>query len=273
VATLNLAMMQTHDEHDSKEVGHEEKGKFIGLVRPLLAEFLGTAFFIAIGMMGACSNSGVFTTAFSFGMPLMILSAGFGHMSGAYFNPAVTVGALLAKEIKPIMAVCYFLVQIIGGIAAAGFVKLVLSRWFYSNCHGGATLLAKRFVQYNVSTVLYDAEASVQWWQGTLIEFMVTFVFVTIFIMVAADLKAKTSLAPLIIGFAFVGCMLASNAFTGGSLNPARSLGPAIFANEWKDHYVYWLGPLIGAVLAGVVYRFVWAYKDRRITKDTPFIH
>ncbi|CAF1048467.1 unnamed protein product [Didymodactylos carnosus] len=204
--------------------------------------------------MGVCSRSGVLTSAFSFGLPLMILSYGFGHMSGAYFNPSVTLGAVLAGEILPIMAMLYFIMQIMGGIAAGGILKVILRQRAYGLCQGGATLLAKYAPFNNTSGAAgiphHYPDESVVWWEGLLIEMIVTFVFVTIFIMVAVDLKAKTGLAPLIVGFTFVACMVSSD-----SLNPARSLGPAIFANQWDNHYVFWIGPILGAVLAGAGYR------------------
>jgi glycerol uptake facilitator-like aquaporin len=101
--------------------------------------------------------------------------------------------------------------------------------------------------------------------QGILIEFIVTFILVTVILMVALDTKSKTGLAPILIGFTLAVNILAVGAYTGGSLNPARSLGPAIFANEWENHFVYWIGPLVGAIFAGFLYRTVWAHYDRRL--------
>jgi len=87
---------------------------------------------------------------------------------------------------------------------------------------------------------------------------------------VALDTKSKTGLAPVLIGFTLAAGILAAGALTGGSLNPARSLGPAIFANQWEHHFVYWIGPLVGAIIAGLLYRAVWAHHDRRFFVKRP---
>ncbi len=105
------------------------------------------------------------------------------------------------------------------------------------------------------------------------IELLLTFVFVTIILMVTIDNKTKSNFAPVYIGIALCVCIFASlvefscpliiyfsfmyrNMLTGGSLNPARSLGPAIFANVWSHHYIYWIGPMAGATIAGGFYRY-----------------
>lgn len=237
------------------EPATETKTQFIQLIRPLLVELIGTAVFILIGLWGTCSGQGVLAAALSFGFTLMVLTASFGHISGAHFNPSVTVGVLIAGEIQPIVATLYVVVQLLGGIAAAGILRLLVAAHPYEVCKGGATFLAS-----------YAAEGdSVRAWQGIIIEFFVTFLLVTVLLMVALDTKSKSGLAPLIIGFAYGVSILAIGAFTGGSLNPARSLGPAIFFNFWQDHFVYWIGPLVGAIVAGLLYRLVWAHHDRRL--------
>lgn len=245
----------------------EDKNQFIQVIRPLLVELIGTTLFILIGMWGACSEGGVIAAALSFGLALMIFSASFGHISGVHFNPAVTIGVLIAGEMQAVMAILYVVMQLLGGIAAGGLLRLLLASRAYAACKGGATLLrtytAINETRYSGS-VLYTVD-SVGIWQGITIEFIVTFVLVTVILMVALDTKSKTGLAPIIMGFALAVNILAIGAYTGGSLNPARSLGPAIFSNQWENHFVYWIGPLVGAIVAGFLYRTVWAHYDRRM--------
>jgi MIP family channel proteins len=255
------------------DAGNEDKNKFIQVVRPLLVELIGTGLFVLIGMWGACSNGGVIAAALSFGLALMVFAASFGHISGVHFNPAVTLAVLIAGEMQAVMAILYVIMQLLGGIAAGGILRLLLPTRTFNACRGGATLLTE-YTAYNTTgpsgaSVPYVVD-SVRIWQGILIEFIVTFVLVTVILMVALDTKSKTGLAPILIGFTLAANILAVGAYTGGSLNPARSLGPAIFANEWHNHFVYWIGPIVGAVVAGFLYRTVWAHYDRRMFVKRP---
>jgi len=249
------------------DVVPEDKNKFIQVIRPLLVELIGTTLFVLIGMWGTCSGGGVIAGALSFGLALMVFAASFGHISGVHFNPSVTIGVLIAGEMQAVMAILYAVMQLLGGIAAGGILRLLLAGRTYSACRGGATLLT-HYVAFNETGAngpVYHVADHVRIWQGILIEFIVTFVLVTVILMVALDTKSKTGLAPILIGFTLAVNILAIGAYTGGSLNPARSLGPAIFANEWENHFVYWIGPLVGAIIAGFLYRTVWAHYDRRM--------
>lgn len=255
-------------ETEKAPVRTDEKKKFIHLIRPLTVELIGTTLFILIGLWGACSGGGVLAAALSFGLAIMVFSASFGHISGVHFNPAVTIGVLVAGEIQAVVAILYVIMQLLGGIAAAGIVRLLLSKHVYDKCTGGATFLTDYKVPNGTyGEILIDEIHPVQ---GIFIELIATFVLVTVIVMVALDTKGKTGLAPLLIGFTLAVGILAVGAYTGGSLNPARSLGPAIFSHHWDDHYVYWIGPLVGAIVAGLFYRTVWAHYDRRLFVKRP---
>ncbi|CAF1226263.1 unnamed protein product [Rotaria sp. Silwood1] len=248
------------------DVVPEDKNKFIQVIRPLLVELIGTTLFVLIGMFGACSGGGVIASALSFGLALMVFAASFGHISGVHFNPAVTIGVLIAGEMQAVMAILYVVMQLLGGIAAGGLLRLLLATPIYKKCEGGTTLLTKyAFNETNVKGVVEYVNDSVRIWQGIIIELIVTFILVTVILMVLLDTKSKTGLAPILVGFTLAASILAVGAYTGGSLNPARSLGPAIFADRWQHHYVYWIGPLVGAIVAGLLYRTVWAHYDRRM--------
>jgi len=248
-------------------VNAADNNKFIQVIRPLLVELIGTALFILIGLWGACSGGAVLAASLSFGLALAIFAASFGHISGVHFNPAVTIGVLIAGEVQIVMAILYIVAQLLGGIAAGGLLRLLLVNRAYDSCKGGATLLAT-YPAHNETTaagrVFYAADY-LRDWQGIFIEAIATFVLVTVILMVALDTKSKTGLASLLIGFALAVNILAIGAYTGGSLNPARSLGPAVFSYQWQYHYVYWIGPIVGAIVAGLLYRTVWASSDRRI--------
>jgi len=267
--TVTTTVVRKHGDGDASE----DKNKFIHIIRPLLVELIGTALFVLIGIWGVCANAGILVAALAFGLALMVFSASFGHISGVHFNPSVTIGVLIAGEMQPVMAILYVVMQLLGGIAAGGILRLLLRSHVYATCKGGATLLTTYSIPTNITSsngLITYADDSVRIWEGIIMEFIVTFVFVTVIIMVALDTKSKTGLAPILIGLTLAVCMLAVGQLTGGSLNPARSLGPAIFSGRWENHFVYWIGPLVGAIIAGLLYRAVWAHNDRRLFVKRP---
>ncbi|CAF3521840.1 unnamed protein product [Adineta steineri] len=236
---------------------------FNNIVQPIIAELIGTTFFILIGLFGACNgdnkNSSL-TAGFSFGFSLIILIASFGHMSGGHFNPAVTVGVLISGAIDLKKGLLYILMQLIGGSMAAGLFRLLSHTTTYQRCRGGATFLVTIQTPKEMGGIITDR---INWWEGICIELLLTFIFVTVILMVSINNKSKSNIASIYNGIALCVCIFASNKLTGGSLNPARSLGPAIFANVWSHHYIYWIGPLFGAILAGGFYRFIWSINDQ----------
>lgn len=147
---------------------------------------VGTGLFILIGMWGACSGGGVLAAALSFGLALMVFAASFGHISGVHFNPAVTIGVLIAGEIQAIMAILYIVMQLLGGknrcdekktekitkmfdelgLAAGGLLRLLLPNRVFDGCAGGATLLTKYpSVNTTVNGVVQVMDDGVTIWQ------------------------------------------------------------------------------------------------------------
>ncbi|CAF0949311.1 unnamed protein product [Adineta ricciae] len=241
---------------------------FSNIVQPIIAELIGTTFFILIGLLGACNDDNKYhslTTAFSFGFSLIIFIASLGHISGGHFNPAVTFGMFIAGAVDLKKGSLYILMQLIGGAMAAGIFRLLSHTTVYHRCYGGATFLVTVKTPKGSNGYILDR---IDWWEGLSLELLLTFVFVTVILLVSVNQKSKSSFAPIYNGIALCACILASNMLTGGSLNPARSLGPAIFANVWSHHYIYWIGPLIGGTIAGGFYRYIWGRNDRLSTDD-----
>ena len=168
-----------------------------------------------------------------------------GHVSGAHFNPAVTFGFLITRKIRPLTAVAYWGSQLLGGILGV----LVLSVVF-----GGAgdmTDLANSAESTNYGATALHGDVSP--FVGILIEAALTFVLVFVIFQVAVDEKGPAMIAPLAIGMTVALAAMVGGPLTGGSLNPARSFAPALIAGYWTDHYVYWIGPFIGAGLGALV--------------------
>lgn len=236
--------------------------RFEEFVRPALAEFFGVTLFVCISCLSVQLSGGGATTLVPFsgvgialghGLTIGLLVVALGDVSGAHLNPAVTFGALLAGAIGPLQAAIYLFAQLSGSLAGAGLTKGVLPGAVYENISGGAHNLA----------------SGVSPGQGVLCEIVLTTVLVLTVLMSAVDSRTKSPLAPLAIGFAVTVDILAGVLVTGASMNPARSFGPAVVVSSintdvWTYHYVYWIGPALGAVVAAAWYKLFLASSENR---------
>lgn len=208
--------------------------------REVLAEGIGTFILVFAGTgavmvndisQGAVTHIGI---SFVFGAVVAALIYGIGHISGAHFNPAVTLafwtsGFFPKKRVLP-----YILAQSVGAIAASTFLLISLGR--VANL--GATL-----------------PLNGNWLQSLLLEFVLTFILMFIIFGSGLDRRAHIGFAGLAIGLT-VGMEAAfMGPITGASMNPVRSLGPAFVGGIWQHHWVYWVAPILGAQLAMIVYR------------------
>jgi MIP family channel proteins len=180
--------------------------------------------------------------ALAFGLALTVIVAAIGHVSGAHVNPAVTLGLAVTNKFSWQYVPIYIGAQLVGAIVGA------IAVWIcYGETAREAAALAATFPTDGVGDI-----------RALLAEIMVTFVLVFVIISVATDERAPAGVAPLAVGFALACGVLIAGPITGGSLNPARTLGPMIVAGQFSAVWVYIVGPIVGAVLAAVVYdRFV----------------
>ena len=208
--------------------------------RKLIAEFIGTYFLIFAGtgsividdMTNSITHVGV---ALTFGLVIMALIYTFGHISGAHFNPAVTIGFWLRGDVSLKVGLCYVATQFFAAMAAS-FTLYVL---FGNVARLGATL--------PISTAA----------QSFGLEFILTFVLMIVILGSAVHGKAVISFAGVSIG-ATVGLMaMFAGPISGASMNPARSLGPALMSGVTDDLWLYMTAPLLGAVAAVIVYRIL----------------
>jgi aquaporin Z len=210
--------------------------------RAYLAELLGTFLFFAIGLssvqaVGALGDAAplLVVVPFAFGLGLLAAIFAFGHLSGGHFNPAVTVAMVIDGRTTPTDAVGYIVAQVIGAIAAAG---LVLVLWSQEAVAGTITAPGSGFGDM----------------QALALEGVLTAIFL---LVILASTKHASSLAALAIPLTLVAIHLVAVPFTGSSVNPARSIGPALVGGDLSSLWIYLVAPIIGAIVAALVYRAV----------------
>ncbi len=194
-----------------------------------------------------------------FGLIITVMIYALGHISGAHFNPAVTLGFVLARHFPLGRLVGYWIVQVLGAILAAGCLRLLLG----DVAHLGATIPA----------------GSGGAWQSFGLEALLTFFLMFVIMAMATDTRAVGQAAALAIG-ANVGLeALFAGPISGASMNPARSLGPALIGWTWTAQWVYMLAPFLGAAAGAYVYRLLlaeerhvhrWRRRRQRVPSKRP---
>jgi aquaporin Z len=221
-----------------------------------LAEFLGTFWLVLCGCGAAVlaakfpqTGIGFMGVALAFGLSVVTMAYAVGHISGGHFNPAVTVGQLVAGRIDAGSAVGYVLAQVIGAIAAAAVLA------FIANGKPGFDLVASGFAANG-----YGEHSPGNYGIGAaaVTEFVMSFFFLIVILGVTSR-GAPAGFAPLAIGLTLTLIHLVSIPVTNTSVNPARSTGPALFVGGWalSQLWLFWLVPLLGAATAGVLWRML----------------
>lgn len=211
------------------------------MIKAGLAEFLGTFTLVFVGAAAVASGEGVAVAALAHGIILAAIVYTYGHISGAHVNPAVTAGVLVARKIEPVRAVIYWIAQFLGGIVAA----------FLSNALIASVTPDPANVGQTVGSLTQTAP-----WSAAVVELVVTFFLVSAVIQAAVYGRAG-NLAGLAIGFTLLASIAAAGTFTGASLNPARTLGPALVAGDLSYILPYFVGMFGGGILAGLIHSFL----------------
>jgi aquaporin Z len=206
--------------------------------RKYLAELVGTFILVVVGSMTIVAAGMMGTpiqavVPFGFGLGLLAAIQSAGYVSGGHFNPAVTLGALLDRRIDVMNAVGYVVAQVIGAIAASGFVLLIASQQAVRDT--ASSFPDGRMVQ------------------GLAVETLLTAIFVLVILTVT---KRAPNHAAFAIPLTLTVIHFAGIPFSGASVNPARSLAPALVGGNLDGNIIVWIaGPLLGAVLGWAVYR------------------
>lgn len=227
-------------------------------MKKLVAEFIGT-FWLVLGGCGsavlACNYPGAgigfVGVALAFGLTVVTMAYAIGHISGAHLNPAVSVGCWIAGRLESKDLIGYIVAQVLGGIAAAGILYVIATGngssigTFASNGYG------------DLSPGKYSLTAAL------VCEVVMTFIFLLV-ILGATDERAPKGFAGLAIGLCLTLIHLISIPVTNTSVNPARSTSQALFAGgeSLSQLWLFWVAPIAGAILAGLVYKAVFATKS-----------
>jgi aquaporin Z len=210
--------------------------------RAYVAELLGTFLFFAIGLTSVQAVGALTTAApllvvvpFAFGFGLLAAIFAFGHISGGHFNPAVTIAMVVDGRTTPTDAVGYIVGQVVGAIGAA---VLVLLLWSQAAVAGTITAPGNGFTDI----------------QALILETVLTAGFV---LVILASTRHAASLAALAIPVTLVAIHFAAVPFTGASVNPARSIGPALIGGDPSKVWIYIVAPIVGGIVAALVYRAI----------------
>jgi MIP family channel proteins len=219
----------------------------------LVAEAVGTFLFVFVGAgsvvlatHAGASGPGLVGIALAHGLALAVLVSAFGAVSGGHFNPAVTVAVRLAGGIEWTKAAAYVAAQLVGAAAAGYLLAVVMPVQAAEDAALGVPALGSGM-----------GAAS-----GIVVEAVLTMVLVLAVFGTAIDPRGP-KIGGLAIGLAVAADVMMGGPLTGAAMNPARWFGPAVASTSWDNWYVWWIGPLIGAILAAVLYRYVFEGEAR----------
>ncbi|MBQ6660485.1 MAG: MIP family channel protein [Lachnospiraceae bacterium] len=229
----------------------------MGSSKKYVAELIGTMVLVIVGcgtaMLVGCDakfGSGYILTAFAFGLAIVALAYSIGNVSGCHVNPAVSVAFWVKGDLSTSDLCGYIVSQCFGAFAGAGILKGMFSL-------GEVTDQTKSLGSNGLGNVGGSVGA------GILVECVLTFIFIYAILGVTSKKAKHGNIAGLVIGLTLVLVHILGIGLTGTSVNPARSLGPALFAaiggvtDPIKDVWVFFVGPLLGALLAALLFRFL----------------
>lgn len=218
------------------------------IIRHAYSEFLGTFALVFVGsgaiMTAAMGNGTVMDVAVAHGLVLAVFVSAFMRIA-AHFNPAVTIGFLFTRRITPKLALVHIIAQFAGAIVAAFLLKALFPVEIFTNSHGGG------------QSIITEIGGMQPW----LLEAIATFFLMTVIYGTAVDPRAP-NVGGFGIGLTVAAAILVIGPLTGGSLNPARSFGPAVASGVYEALGIYTLAPIVGAVVAALAYEHLILKRD-----------
>jgi aquaporin TIP len=224
-------------------------------LRRSVAELVGAFALTFIGAGSIMSGAGLVGVAFAHGLVIAVMASSVGHISGGHFNPAVTFGFLVTRRIAPVLAVAYWVSQLLGATIAA-----LLLKWIYPDAVADRAKLGAPLLNGQVSVGA-----------GFIVEVLLTFFLVWVIFATAADPGGTfKSIAGLAIGFTITLDVLMGGPLTGAAMNPSRAFGPELVQREWADAWIWYIGPLLGGGLAVLAYELLYLRPPRPVPVGPP---
>lgn len=222
------------------------------LAQKIGAEALGTFVLVFFGVGAAIATGNIVAIALAFGLSVMVMSYAVGHISGGHFNPAVSVGAAIAGRLAWVQAGIYAATQIVAAIVAAAALFTIhkgVDGWDAEGAMG-----------QNGFGDLSPGGGDFAIWAAIIAELIATAIFLYVILAATDKRNPNVAAAPAAIGLAYAGILFALIPLTGGSINPARSIGPALFAgtDSIVQLWLFILAPLLGAAIAGITYALIF---------------
>lgn len=212
-------------------------------MKKYISEFVGTFVLVLVACgVAVVTNANVVATSLAFGLVIVAMAYSIGNVSGCHINPAVSFAMLMTKKITLKEFACYVIAQIAGAFVGSAILGVLLGN----------------FSALGANTYGLDGQLATTVWIALLVEIILTFIFVTAILGVTSR-EENSRVAGIVIGLTLVLVHLIGISFTGTSVNPARSLAPAILqgGTAMKEVWVFIVAPLIGSLLASLFYRFV----------------
>ncbi|MGH2614415.1 MAG: MIP/aquaporin family protein, partial [Thermomicrobiales bacterium] len=223
------------------------------LWRASLAEFLGpfTLVVAAVGAIISTQNlsdgGNLVAVALAHGLAIGLMVAALGHVSGGHFNPAVTIGMLATGEVGVTRAVSYIIAQLVGGLAGAAILTVIFP---------ALGPMGRNNTGVNLGVLGLGPDVTVA--GAVIMEVVMTFFLVLVIFGTAVDPRGPKAIAGLVIGLTITMDILAGGRVTGAAMNPARAFGPALVQQDFTNWWIYWVGPIIGGLIAAFAYKYFW---------------
>jgi len=217
------------------------------LGKQCVAEFIGTFALIFVGVGAIYHNAGLLAIALAHGLTIAVMVSATGGISGGQLNPAVTFGLLVGGQMDVRRSIAYWIAQLAGATVAAFLLLFLFTGQVDPN---NQPLPAATIVANGTPTL---APKGITFLQAVIIEAVLTFFLVFVVYGSAVDGRAP-KIGGLAIGLTVALDILFGGPFTGAAMNPARVFGPALASGHWGGHLIYWIGPLLGGGLAGLIY-------------------